>query len=62
MIGKSEFNYRDRVIIDGGADLVAVVTGFFFRETGVFVEICWFANGDAKEARIEDWRLKLAEE
>lgn len=56
----SRFGYRDRVVIDGDNSLVGYVTGFMFREGGVvLVEVCWMANGDSKESRIEEWRLTL---
>jgi hypothetical protein len=62
MQGDSFFKFRDRVIIDGDADLVGVVTGFVFREGGVtLIEVCWMHNGDSKESRIEEWRLTPAE-
>jgi hypothetical protein len=53
----SEFAFRDRLIIDGDESLVGVVTGIMFREGMVYVELCWMSSGEAKESRIEEWRL-----
>jgi hypothetical protein len=62
MVFSSEFSFRDRVIIDGDSSLVVVVTGVYVRDGGaVLTEVCWISNGDAKEARIEEWRLKKAD-
>ncbi len=57
MQGESKFNFRNRVIIDGDASLVAVVTGFFFREGCLLIEVSWIDDGKSSYERIEDWRL-----
>jgi hypothetical protein len=56
---ESAFDFRDRVTIDGDGSLIATVTGFFFREGMLLVECCWLANGDSRQANIEEWRLTL---
>lgn len=57
----SVFKFGDRVTIDGERALVAIVTGFLFRQSGLSVEVCWFHNGESKSALIEDYRLTWAE-
>ena len=57
----SRFAFQDRVIIDGGRDLVGVVTGFNFRERSYMVAVSWIHNGTSCEAWIEEWRLEMAE-
>lgn len=59
---KSDFNYQDRVTIDGDDTLIGVVTGFSFRSSGYYtIEISWINNGSSQAVWIEDWRLKLHE-
>ncbi len=49
---------RDKVYIDEDMLIVAVVTGMMFGEGGFEqLKLEWFANGDAKSAWIDSWRV-----
>jgi hypothetical protein len=55
----SNWDFRDRVLIDGDASIVGVVTAFMFRAPNPsLVEVSWVHNGEAKAAWFEEWRLK----
>ncbi len=56
----SVFKYGDRVLIDKDQALVATVTGFNFRHTGLSIAVSWMHNGEVKDASIEDFRLTWA--
>ena len=52
------FAFADKVHIDSDRDLIAVVTGFAWKDQqGVSVEVSYIHNGDAKVAWLEPWRL-----
>lgn len=57
----SEFKLGDRVLIDGDASIVAVVTAYAWRGERAELEICWFHNGGQQSLWIGEWRLTLAE-
>ena len=59
---KSEFDFGDRVLIDGCDSIKATVLAFNFRSTGSpLVDCAWFHNGEAKSAWIEEYRLTRLE-
>lgn len=61
MIFEAAFNLGDKVIVDEGQELVAVVTGVQFRSAAPSIEISWFDSGKHETVWIEPWRLRLAD-
>ncbi len=58
-VHKSKFDIRQRVTIDGYADLTGVVVGVLIRETRLpCYEVAWIHNGVATNAWIEEYRLE----
>jgi hypothetical protein len=54
----SPFALTDKVYVDNYKDLVACVVGHLWtHEDGPQVKLAWMANGDAKSAWFEEWRL-----
>lgn len=56
------FGLTEKIIIDGCAEMPAVITAVSFRMTGVKYEVNWWNNGDLKEAWVDEWRLSKWEE
>lgn len=57
----SEFDFGDKVIIDGDSSLVGIVTSIEFRRKNVRrYEVSWTVNGDTKFVMFDDWRLSRA--
>lgn len=55
------FSFDDRVIIDDGKDVVAVVTAYAYRRTREpVVECSWMHAGTVQTHWIEEWRLSKA--
>jgi hypothetical protein len=54
----SNFDVKDKVIIDGCKDLVVVVTAVVWRNVHVVnYEVSWMSNGKSESAVIEGWRI-----
>jgi hypothetical protein len=53
----TDFNFGDRVSIDGGA-VVGRIIGFIFYPHEYQVQVAWWNNGALVEAWIGVWRLK----
>lgn len=53
----SRFAPRDKVTIDGCADLIVTVTAILWRSENPLVECSWVA-GSAQTAWVEEWRLE----
>lgn len=59
----SQWTINDRVHIDNDTSIVGIVTGICFRLVRApTIEVSWFANGDAKTAWFEEWRLNSVKE
>ena len=54
----SPFRLGDKVHIDGDQDLVGMVTGVLFRESGMEVEVGWLHAGDSKSVWFQPMRVK----
>ena len=58
---KSPFDLGDKVIIDGHADLITIVTAVAWRDTnGCSIEVSWVHNGSLHNEWMHPRRLKLA--
>lgn len=54
----SDFDIRDRVVIDGDTSLIGTITAVQFRLTREPVyEVSFIHNGQAQSPWIEGWRL-----
>lgn len=58
MIGSqfwSPFVFGDEVHFRGDKSIKALVIGFaFYKKNPTVVQVCWFANGDYKEAWVSE--------
>lgn len=51
------FEFGAKVQIDGDGSIVGAVTGFCFYPNRLQIEVAWFANGDAKSAWFDIFRV-----
>lgn len=57
----AKFALRDRVTMDGCADLIGTITAATFRTgSSIEYEVSWMHNGDAKSAYVQEFRLTEA--
>lgn len=54
----SNFKPTDYVFVDFDEKTPLAVTGILFRNSGQFLELSWFHNGDSKSAWVEAFRCK----
>lgn len=53
----AEFEFNDKVHIDGCGSVVATVIGFWFRYDGDQIQVSWFNSGTLIEQWIDKNRL-----
>lgn len=55
---ESQFNFGDKVRIDGDSGLVGTVIGFCFYAHQHQVQVSWWNSGALVEQWLASWRLK----
>lgn len=53
----SKFSLGERVAIDGGRNVIAIVIGFCFYARSYQVQVSWWNSGTLVEQWIDDTRL-----
>ena len=59
--GELQQNVGRRVVIDGHADMTAIVTAYEVRRTSVIIEVSWIDHSDIKTAWLDTARVTFCE-